>query len=77
MYLYRWGGPEGLDTRELPISATVGAAAATGGVQVMLRYPVTVRHEITDTSPLATWRSAASLAADADAEIVVLVRPQS
>jgi hypothetical protein len=42
--------------------------------ELCLRLPVVVRHTITDDSPLASWRGGqASLAADANSEIVAVV----
>lgn len=45
-----------------------------GHDRLLLRLPVTVRHEVGDTSPISKWRGGpAALSEDADAEIVVVV----
>lgn len=42
--------------------------------RLLLRLPMTVRHIITESSPLSNWRSGqAGIAADASSEIIVVV----
>eukprot|EP00775_Hariotina_reticulata_P012504 gene12504-12639_t len=45
---------------------------AGGGVNVLLRYPVVVGHEIGPMSPLQEWITPEGMLKDADAEIVVV-----
>ena len=46
-----------------------------GRQRLLLRLPVLVCHRISESSPLRAWRGGASaLAADANSEIVVVVR---
>ncbi|EIE26204.1 E set domain-containing protein [Coccomyxa subellipsoidea C-169] len=72
MYLYRWND-------RLQEDATTTAPYEVHQLEVtparlLLRLPMTVRHIITESSPLSNWRSGqAGIAADASSEIIVVV----
>ncbi|KAI8110913.1 hypothetical protein M9434_004487 [Picochlorum sp. BPE23] len=79
MYLYRWK-----KVTDVPGSGTAPAGESfeqimlacgyrNGSDRIHLRLPILVTHEIDEKSPLRSWAEPGGLAADSNAEIVVVI----
>eukprot|EP00798_Chlamydomonas_sp_ICE-L_P014778 gene14778-20828_t len=70
-FLYRWTPVVTQEGETLPYS--VDELSITPSHPI-LRYPLTIKHEIKSTSPIANWSKVEGKRMDADAEIVVVVK---
>ena len=76
-YIYRWHSRTTLEGDVLPFELMeLDLGYRQGSDRLLLRLPVTVRHTVDNSSPLARWQSGPSaMSEDADSEIVVVVSP--
>lgn len=58
----------------LKVLVLVQCGSCKGADRLYLRIPLEVVHQITDDSPIASWRSPEALLRDKDCELVVVVR---